>query len=77
MTGVIGVVAAIINNQGIVFFLMDLIFYGNIPNAMSLIAIIVMLLGVITLLIGDSILAKIKMKRVMIAESDLQENIKD
>ena len=63
MTGVIGVVAAIINNQGIMFLLMDLLFCRKLPGTISLIAISVMILGVITLLIGDSLLAKIKNKK--------------
>lgn len=52
-TGNIGVVITIINCNGVLFILLDYFFYSNVPSLQSIIAIILIILGVVILLFGD------------------------
>ena len=63
MTGNIGVVLTIINTNGMIFLLLDLIFYDRVPGWKSLVACFVIIFGVTILLLGDSIKKKIVDKK--------------
>ena len=55
MSGITAISVTIINAQGIIFIFLDLIFYGNFPELISLIAISVILLGIVVLVIGETV----------------------
>ena len=65
MTGNIGVVLTIIiNTNGIIFLLLDLIFYEHIPSLENLGCCFVIIFGVTILLLGDTIKTAIFSKKV-------------
>lgn len=60
MTGNIGVVITLINLNGILFILMDLIFYQVFPDLTTFLICLVSMFGVTVMLFGDQILGKLK-----------------
>lgn len=60
MTGNIGVVITLINLNGILFILLDLIFYQVFPDLVTFSICLVSMFGVIVMLFGDQLLGKSK-----------------
>ena len=72
MTGNIGVVLTIVNTNVIIFLLLDLIFYDKVPGVLSLIACVIIMLGVMILICGDSIKGVILKKKVTLISHKLE-----
>ena len=70
MTGVVGVVITIINTEGVVFLALDYFFYDHIPNTQSLLACLVILIGVSVLLFGDLVLGAVCPRKDIKVESN-------